>query len=447
MPKALARTIDDRSARGIAAGVSRLITSGGLRPGERLPTVRALARELGVSPTTVSEAWQSLGEVGAIQARGRLGTFVIGPATLAAPRRYRSVTEGAGAFGLDLSTGTPDPELLPDLSASLAHVSRRALTTTYLDDPVLPELAEVLRDGWPFQPEALTVVDGAMDALDRLITLTARLGDRVMVERATFPPVLDLLEQLGVEVIGLDTDADGIIPNSLAEAMNREPVALITQPRAHNPTSTSTSAERAAELAAVLRGTPVLVIEDDHAGDIATSELHTIGAHLPGQTVLVRSYSKSHGPDLRLAAVGGAGAPIERMARRRMLGPGWSSRLLQAVLAELLGDRATLDRLDEATAMYAARRSSLVAALADRGIVATGTDGINVWVAVPDERAAQVSLAARGIGVAPGTPFLVGADPDGDHLRVTISMARDIERLADDLAAAATPGGTARRLS
>src|SRR5882724_3617490 len=71
--------VEDRSARGIAAAVSRLVTAGRLPAGARLPTVRDVARELGVSPTTVSEAWQSLARAGAIQTRGRSGTFVAAP--------------------------------------------------------------------------------------------------------------------------------------------------------------------------------------------------------------------------------------------------------------------------------------------------------------------------------------------------------------------------------
>ena len=91
----LAGQITDRSARGIAAAVGRMITGGTLAVGERLPTVRELASELGVSPTTVSEAWQSLAAVGAIDARGRQGTFVRQPTGPITPRRFRRVDGAA----------------------------------------------------------------------------------------------------------------------------------------------------------------------------------------------------------------------------------------------------------------------------------------------------------------------------------------------------------------
>lgn len=437
----LTEAISDRSAKGIAASVNRLITGGTLAIDARLPTVRSLAAALAVSPTTVSEAWQVLADAGAINPRGRLGTFVLGPPTPLAPKRYRSITEHTGEYVMDLSTGTPDPELLPDLAGAFGAVVRTTRTTSYLDDAVLPALADVLHEIWPWTPAALTVVDGAMDALDRLATSLVRLGDRVIVENPTFPPVLDLLEQLGAEVIGVPVDDEGIEPDALRQALVAEPSVLITMPRAHNPLGVSTTVDRAAELAEVLAGSEVYVIEDDHAGDISQAPLASLGVHLPDRTILIRSYSKSHGPDLRLAAIGGAAEPIRHVAQRRILGPGWSSRLLQAVLAELLVDPTTVAAVAAAGARYAERRLALSGELRRRGLQVSGTDGINLWVSVPDERSAQLGLAARGIGVAPGTPFMV--EPrHGDHLRVTVAAVRDgFDTLADHIAGAADPSG------
>jgi DNA-binding transcriptional MocR family regulator len=393
----------------------------------------------------VSEAWRSLANVGAIETRGRNGTFVRRPTGPGGPRRYRRVTEGPGHFRLDLSTGTPDPDLLPDLGPLLARVAREVSTTSYLDDPVLPSLDEVLRATWAFSPEALTVVDGAMDGLDRVATMVVRLGDRVLVENPSFPPLLDLLEQLGAHVIGLPLDAEGIVPAALTAAMPSEPVALFFQPRAHNPTGVSTTARRARLLAGVLRDTSVMVVEDDHSGDIAQAPDVSLGTYLPDRTVHIRSYSKSHGPDLRLAAVGGAAEVVARVADRRLLGPGWSSRLLQAVLVELLTDPASQAAIGRAREVYRERRLALAEALRARGVATTGDDGINLWVEVRDERAALVTLAAQGIGVAPGTPFLV--DPlDHDHVRVTVGLVGDgTEKLADQLALAALGSSRAAR--
>jgi DNA-binding transcriptional MocR family regulator len=436
MAAIFADAIEDRSARGIAAAVGRMITRGDLAVGTRLPTVRELSKSLGVSPTTVSEAWQTLTSVGAIDARGRQGTFVRQPTGPGSPRRYRRVTEGPGHFALDLSTGTPPSALLPDLGPVVAKVSRQSLTSSYLDNPVLPELETRLRQGWPFNPEALTVVDGAMDALDRVAQVVVRLGDRVVVEHPTFPPLLDLLDELGADVIGIDLDDEGPIVAQVVAALRQQPVAIFLQPRAHNPTGITTSRRRMKALASELARTSAIVIEDDHSGDIATGALVSIGTWLPQRTVHIRSYSKSHGPDLRLAAVGGAGDVVTAVANRRLLGPGWSSRILQAVLLEMLDDEPTIETVAHARSEYARRRLLVAGALESRDVKVTGTDGINLWMTVADERSALVTLAAQGVGAAPGEPFQVRRD--APHLRVTVGLIEaDHERIGSQLARAA----------
>jgi len=457
---------DGRTARRIAGAIGRMITAGELDIGTRLPTVRELSRRLGVSPTTVSEAWRSLAAVGAIETRGRNGTFVRRPTGPGAPRRYRQVTEGPGRFSLDLSSGTPDPALLPDLAPIVARVSRQSLTSSYLDQPVLPELAETIESTWPFRPEAITVVDGALDAIDRVTSEVLRLGDRVVVEHPTFPPMLDMLDRLDCEVVSVDVDQEGMVIDHLRAALrvpagsagttsgavgspgpSPSTAAVFLQPRAHNPTGVAMTARRAEAIAAVIAaasgtGPVPLVIEDDHSNDISSAPLTSIGRWLPERTVHIRSYSKSHGPDLRLAAVGGAGDVVTALTNRRLLGPGWSSRILQALLLELLRDTAIVDTMGRARQAYTDRRRVVGDVLAAGGVTVTGHDGINLWMGVDDERSAVVGLAARGIGVAPGGPFLVR--PDDDHIRVTVGLLSggpaQVADVARQLAEAARTG-------
>lgn len=449
----ITQSVDDRSARGIAVSISRLISSGNLPVGTKLPTVRQLSRRLGVSPTTVGEAWRALADIGAIETLGRNGTIVRQPTGPGSPRRYRKVVadpDNAGHFAFDLSTGTPDPALLPDLRPALAKVSSQDLTGSYLDHAVVPELEASLRARWPFRPEEITVVDGAMDALDRILGAVAHLGDRVVVEDPCFPPVLDLLDQMGVEIIGVPVDDEGMRVDDLVSALELQPVAVLLQPRAQNPTGVTMSAARSRAIADAIVASAVaesvVVIEDDHAGDIAIGELASIGRHLPARTVHVRSYSKSHGPDLRLAAVGGMGHVVSTVANRRLLGPGWSSRILQSVLLELLDDPTTVASLAAARDEYSRRRRDVVTRLDELGVTTTGTDGINLWVEVADERAALLALAARGIGAAPGEPFALSEGRPA--IRVTVGLLGDDERRAevvDALAMAATTSATSRR--
>ncbi|MCU1374851.1 MAG: putative transcriptional regulator (GntR-family) [Actinomycetia bacterium] len=436
--------VDDRSARGIAAGVSRLVRSGAAKEGERLPTVREVASALGVSPTTVSEAWQALTAAGAIEPRGRSGTFVRAQPHPHGPLRYRRITESPGHYRLDLSTGTPDPALLPDLKRALSKLGRKDLTTNYLDDPVVPELDGVLRARWPFSPEGLTVVDGCLDALDRVSSVVVGFGDRVLVEATTFPPLLDLLEDLGAEVIPVAIDEEGLVPSSLEAGLTHDPVALFVQPRSHNPSGIVLTERRAKKLVPLLRGKATMIVEDDHAGDVSCAPLVSFGRHFPERTVHISGFSKSHGPDLRLAAVGGAGAVVESVVSRRRLGAGWSSRILQRVLATMLSEPQHTG-VAEAREVYAARRAAMASALLERGVDTGGSDGFYLWVPVRDEQSALVALASQGIGASPGTPF--EAQPPGvDHIRVTVGLVTDdADGLADALVAAGTVGTTPRR--
>ena len=286
-----------------------------------------------------------------------------GRATSHATGRYRRALERQADFDLDLSTGVPDDDLLPNLEHALDRLTTAGTPGGYLDEPVLPELMRLLRGDWPYDAEELTVVDGAMDALDLVARSLVRFGDRVVVEHPCFPPLLDLLESIGADVVGVPMDDEGLIPGALAAAIASPTAAVFVQPRAQNPTGVSLTTSRAAELAAVLAATGVPVVEDDSAGAISIAPDLSLGRWIPGQTVHVRSYSKSHGPDLRLAALGGPTELLRDALARRQLGQGWSSRLLQRILVGLLTDDEAVAHVGRARQEYARRRGAMVTAL------------------------------------------------------------------------------------
>lgn len=452
------RSLVSRSAAGLAAEIARLVTEGTLAPGERLPTVRQMAADLGLSTGTVAAAWRALAQAGVVTSRGRSGTFVRAERREWLSPRVRGMSSsetvvpaapsglgGRGGHGirLDLSLGTPDPAMLPSLEQALSLARPRADTGRYHDLPVLPELRDVLADDWPVRSvEALTVVDGALDGISRTVEQVVRFGDRVAVESPGFPYIYDLVDATGGVVLPLQSDADGVLPAALARALAQRPSTLVLQSRAQNPTGVSMSVERARRLADVLLTVPggraVTVIEDDHSALIATAPAVTLARWIPAQVVHVRGFSKSHGPDLRVAALGGPARIVERIVRRRMLGPGWTSRLLQAVLLELLTDPRSIARVRTARLIYRDRLDRMAAALRRLGIDVGAPDGINLWLPVRDERAAVVYLAAEGIAVAAGEPFLADASAQ-QRVRVTAgSVTENVRLVADALARAAS---------
>ena len=178
------------------------------------------------------------------------------------------------------------------------------------------------------------------------------------------------------------------------------------------------------------------MIEDDHSGDIATGALVSAGSWLPQRTVHIRSYSKSHGPDLRLAAVGGAGDVVTAVANRRLLGPDGAVESCRRCCWKCSMTNRRSPRSPTRGSSTPGADSSSPTCSRPRDVAVTGSDGINLWMTVADERSALVTLAAQGIGAAPGEPFQVRDDTP--HLRVTVGLIEsDHERIADQLAAAA----------
>ncbi len=421
--KVIADAITDPSPDGIARGIGLLVSSDALPAGTRLPTVRELADALDVSPSTVGDAWQILRRKRIIDTEGRRGSFVRdtsnGPTI-----RYWQVPTTGDAIRIDLGSGVPDARLLPNPLQVVRRLEESPVVSSYLEPPVLEELEAVLHARWPFEPERLTILDGAMDALDRLIQVAVSVGDRVGISDPGFPPLFDMLDLAGAETIPLPLDDEGLDPDAVRSAVDRGMSMLIVQPRAHNPTGVSMTAERRDDLAGILAGRPILVVEDDHSGSVSGAPLNSLGSVLPDQVVHVRSFSKSHGPDFRLAAVGGKAEPISLVERRRMLGPSWSSRLLQEILTRMLTSPEVEESIAAAARIYAQRRAAVVDGLAAHGVVVGGRHGMNVWVPVESEATAVPMLAAHGIGVARGRPFRL-QPAEQDHIRVTTSALDD----------------------
>ena len=121
---ALEERLDAPTAKGLAQAVSRAIRDGELSAGDQLPPIRRLAEELMISPTTVSSAWQLLSRSGNIRSDGRRGTTVA-PTGRNGGERYSRALRHDSDVTLDLSTGVPDPALLPALAPVLARLPGR----------------------------------------------------------------------------------------------------------------------------------------------------------------------------------------------------------------------------------------------------------------------------------------------------------------------------------
>lgn len=251
--------------------------------------------------------------------------------------------------------------------------------------------------------------------------------------------MLDILDQIGARVIAVALDSDGPRPDALRSALGRQPVAFVYEPRNSSCAGATVSPERQRELATALKPYDTLVIEDDAWGPLRDEPYHGVGALLPHRTVLVRSYSKSHSPDLRLGVMGGPRNPIERAHLYRHFGDGWTSRILQNALAWMLQDPVSQRAVTHAREVYRARRNYFVSLLEERGLQALGGDNLALWVPVTDERHAMLALASYGIAVGENSANWTGPAPPGIRVATSLEIPQ-AERVADAIAAAAKAG-------
>jgi len=422
-------------AESIAASVEEAISRGALAPGDGLPPIRDLAGRLGVNANTVAAAYRLLRDRGAVEAAGRRGTRV----------RHRPATTPRSLLGLDvpagvrdLSTGNPDPALLP-IAFARAPQPRPLL---YGEPAMSPELVEfsssaLSADGVP--ADHLAVTSGALDGIERSLTAHLRPGDRVAVEDPGWANLLDLLAALGLSAEPVRVDDDGPLVADVRRALSRGVRALVITGRAQNPTGAALSAARADELRKLVSGTDLLIVEDDHCAGISGAPLHTL-AGSTGSWAFVRSASKAYGPDLRVAVLAGDRRTIERVHGRLRLGPGWVSHLLQDLAVGLWSDEAAARLVREAERRYTDNRGRLVSALTERGVAAHGRSGLNVWVPVPDETVAITRLLGAGWAAAPGTRFRIRT-PAGIRVTIADLSADEIDPLADALAGAVLATG------
>lgn len=424
--------IDGKSANEIFDSIRQHITSGALAKGETLPPVRELAAQLGVNRNTVASAYKRLVTSGLALSLGRNGTVVketAAPLALEGGNPHTPLT--------DLSSGNPATVRLPNLAKYLSHIS--SSPRLYGDTPVLPALADWaakwMQDTMPATGE-IDLTSGAIDAIERLLSAHLLPGDSVAVEDPCFLSSISMLRYSGFSASPVTIDQEGMLPEKLEQALSKGARTVILTPRAHNPTGYSLSAARAAALQQVLSRYPqTLVIIDDHFALLAEAPWHPVISPQTQHWAVVRSMSKTLGPDLRLAFVASDKTTSAKLRLRLNAGSQWVSHLLQDLVYACLSDPDFQQSLEQTRQFYAGQQQKMAEALQAQGVanIAPG-DGLNFWLPLADSsHETAFALAKSGWLVREGDAFGVQAPAQG--LRITLSTLNDndINRLAGDI--------------
>jgi 2-aminoadipate transaminase len=422
------------TAADIVASVQRDIESGSLPAGSRLPPVRALEKQLGLSKNTAQSAYDELVARGLVEAREREGVFVLAasrftspgtmiaapPPVLVPPPLSRLEIAPRGMTAL--STVFIDPELLPtERIAECARSVLRERMPSHYDPQGYRPLREAIAKrlqvrGLDVEADEIVITTGSQQSLD--IVARSLAVKRVAVESPVYAYAKLLFETLGHELVGLHLDPfKGIDLDAWDRALATKPALAYLIPSFHNPTGYSyTSAElgRVLELCAK-HG--VAILEDDWGSDmLSDGEYRPMLRMLGGKDVLyVNSFTKKLLPSLRIGFVAASPALVPTlvgMKRLSTLGNAW---LTEAIVAEFL-DRGYYDThlqgLQRALdARYAACLASLDELMPDGVRWTHPGGGPTLWLEVPrsvDLAALEAHLARRGIHISNSSAAFVG---------------------------------------
>ncbi|MCU0490557.1 MAG: PLP-dependent aminotransferase family protein [Chloroflexaceae bacterium] len=462
----LNRTSREPLYRQLASNLQQRIRSGALPAGTRLPTVRQLAAQLGVTRLTVHSAYAELQSGGWIEATVGRGTFVAQQvASLLTPPEAelgREVTPAGMLADLLRTTQIPgliglgkaDPavEHFPirhwqralDMALSSGGPAMLNYTTAQGDLMLRSTLAELLRGrGLAAGPDEILITSGAMQGLALAADLLARPGDTVLVEQPTYLGLLQILSVRGLRAVGLPMDDEGLDVAALETILKTErPAFLYTIPTFQNPSGICLSPRRRTALLQLAAYHRLQIVEDDIYGRLGYEGQPPPalkGHDHEGLVVHIGSFSKDLMPGLRLGYV----VTTPELARRFV-----AARQSQDMCSPLLTQRALNIFIEQGwfhahlrrmLPHYRERRDALLRAMErffPSGVYWTQPrGGFACWVTLPHGipmRDLYLSAINRGVVIAPGLVFEANADPR-PHLRLCFS-AEPPERISEGVA-------------
>lgn len=427
----LARSLEEQMGRGV------------LRPGDRLPSVRSLSRQQGVSISTVLEAYMWLENRGAIESRPKSGFFVRvafaksvpepsfqtpepKPASFRSGDTVAEVMRAANQPGnVPLGSALPDPQLLPNgkLNQILRSVIRRDPyhSSSYAFPPGVESLRRQiarrsLAYGCNLAPSEIVVTTGAMEALNLSLRAVARAGDVIAVESPTYFGVLEAIQSLGMRAIEIPTHPrKGMSLDWLESAIRKHRLkGCVSMTNGHNPLGYVLPNDYKKDLAELTARHDVALIEDNIYGELAFGTRHPKVAKAfdrKGNVLLCASFSKVLAPGFRVGWMH-AGRYQAEVERLKFVNTVATASLPQFVLAEFLesgGFDRYVNRLRIAFAEQLRIMSQAVAKYFPEGTRITRPDaGYLLWVELPKKvdtlKLFRTALAAN-ISIVPGPIF------------------------------------------
>jgi DNA-binding transcriptional MocR family regulator len=424
----------------IADAIADDIGAGRLAAGDRLPPQRKLAKRLNVDFTTVARGYVEAQKRGLIESKVGQGTFV---RDRPKPRRGQQMPPPRP---VDLSMNLPpepdDPELIERMQAGVEFVSRDIVSLLRYQGFGGTQADKDAASSWlgrralvPAQ-ERIFISPGAHPALLGILTILAKPGDAILCEAITYPGIRSIAAQLGLTLIGLPMDAEGIEVDALVEACKKtKPKALYLNPTLQNPTTLTISDQRRRDIADTARHFGLPIVEDDAYGFIPAHGHAPFAAIAPDLTWHVAGLAKCIGAGLRAAYVV---VPDTRstwpFAAALRAATVMASPFTVALVTRWIED-GTADTLLRFIRNETAARQKLVSEILPKGVYKSDPLSFNIWLEVPApwNRAAFVEhMRSTGIGMVASDAF-TSSGPPSEAVRVCLGGPIGRPRLAAGL--------------
>jgi DNA-binding transcriptional MocR family regulator len=432
--------------RALADAVTADIATGRLAAGDRLPTQRRFARDRGVAVSTASRVYAELVRRGLVTGEVGRGTFV----RATPPPSTAALTEPAPTGRVDLELNFPlVPEQAQLLAPALAGLLRPdalgaalgASTAAGTPDARAAAAATLARDGWAPDPDAVLFAGNGRQGLAAAIGALVPVGGRLGVEALTYPVVRAIAARLGITLVPLAMDADGLLPDAVRAAGRLD--AVYVQPTLHNPLGTTMPPSRRTGLAAVLAELDLPVVEDTIYAFLRLGP-EPLVVHAPERTVLVDSLSKRVAPGLTLGFVVPPAARRDALAATLRSG-GWTPQAFALAAATRLMAGGVVAELEEHKRAAAAERQELVAQRLAGFTIRADPHAYHCWWELPAPWRAETFVAAaarRGIAVTPAAAFTVGPAHAPNAVRLALAPPLPVLATALDVLAglARNPG-------
>ena len=427
----------------LADAVAAEIANGGLKAGDRLPPQRSFAYERKIAVSTASRVYTELLRRGLVVGEVGRGTFISGEAR----RGIAAPTEPRGAR-IDLEFNYP---LLPKQSALIA----RSLEGLYRPEALDAALRQATSTGtkaarnvtaeyltrqnrdWSPKPEQMVFTANGRQCIAAALAAVVPPGGRCGVEALTYPFIKGIAARLGVALVPLAMDENGVRPDAVQKA-HREAhlAALYVQPIIQNPLGITMPPSRRADLLRVVEKLDLTIIEDLVYGFL--DDEPPLAALAPDRCVVLDSLSKKVAPGLSLGFV----VPPLRLRENVMAAVrsgGWTASGFAFAAAQLMmadGTAAELARMKRIDAQQ--RQKIAVACLAGFELQTNGKS-YHLWLTLPPHWRSQTFVAAaarRDIALTPSTTFAVSPGHAPNAIRLALA-APPIEQLEAGLRALA----------